>query len=142
MIHAPIWQCLDPLEKEKLLQVSSDGPNVNLFFLKVLTEKCKDEELSQLTGVGTCDFHTGHNAKSMEKKLQIRNSKNWCHLWAKYSMKDLEGMLITKLLPMLRRRITSCNFYSQVSRKWCGCEKSKGDMVKSYWSSILVATIT
>ena len=82
---------------------------MNLFFLKVLTEKCKDEELSQLTGVGTCDFHTGHNAKSMEKKLQIRNSKNGCHLWAKYSMKDLEGMLITKLLPMLRRRITSCN---------------------------------
>ena len=62
---------------------------MNLFFLKVLTEKCKDEELSQLIGVGTCGFHTGHNAKSMEKKLQIRDSKNLCHLWVKYSMKDL-----------------------------------------------------
>ena len=34
--------CFDPLEKEKLLQVFSDGPNANLLFLKVLAEKCKE----------------------------------------------------------------------------------------------------
>ena len=55
-------QCLGPLEKEKLLQVSSDGPNVNLLFLKVLTEKCKNEELTQLIDLGTCGLHTAHNA--------------------------------------------------------------------------------
>ena len=55
-------RCLDPLEKEKLLQVSSDGPNVNLLLLKILAEKCKDEELSQLIDLGTCGLHTAHNA--------------------------------------------------------------------------------
>ena len=38
-------QCLGPLEKEKLLQLSSEGPNLNLLFLKVLTEKCNNEEI-------------------------------------------------------------------------------------------------
>ena len=47
--------CLDPLEKEKLLQV-------HLLFLKILAEKCKDEELSQLIDLGTCGLHTAHNA--------------------------------------------------------------------------------
>ena len=55
-------QCLGPLEKEKFLQVFSDGSNMNLLFLKVLTEKCKDEELSQLINLGTCGLHTAHNA--------------------------------------------------------------------------------
>jgi hypothetical protein len=55
-------QCLGPLEKEKLIQVSSDGPNVNLLFLKVLAEKRKDEELTQLIDLGTCGLHTAHNA--------------------------------------------------------------------------------
>ena len=45
MIHAPMSQCFGPLEKEKF-QVSSDRPNVNLLFLKVLTEKGEDEELT------------------------------------------------------------------------------------------------
>ena len=53
-------QCLCPLEKEKL-QVSSDGPNVNLLFLKVLTEKREDEELNQLINLGTCGLHAAHN---------------------------------------------------------------------------------
>ena len=55
-------QCLGPLEKEKLLQVSSDGANMNLLFLKVLTEKHKDEELNQLVDLGACGLHTAHNA--------------------------------------------------------------------------------
>ena len=53
--------CLDLLEKEKL-QVSSNGPNMNLLFLKILAEKHKDEELSQLIDLGTCGLHTVHNA--------------------------------------------------------------------------------
>ena len=68
-------QYLGPLEKEKLRQVSSDGPNVNLLFLKLRTEKREDEELSQLIDLGTCGLHTAHNALIMEKKLQIGNSK-------------------------------------------------------------------
>ena len=69
-------QCLGPLEKEKLLQVSSDRPTVNLLFLKALTEKCKDEELNQLIGLGTCDLHTTYYAFKHGEKLLIGNSKN------------------------------------------------------------------
>ena len=69
-------QCLGPLGKEKLLQVSSDGPTVNLLFLKALTEKCKDEELNQLIGLGTCDLHTTYYAFKHGEKLLIGNSKN------------------------------------------------------------------
>ena len=47
-------QCLGPLKKEKLLQISSDGSNLKLRFLKVLTEKRKYEELNQLIDLGTC----------------------------------------------------------------------------------------
>ena len=50
-------QCLGPLEKEKLLQVSSDGPNVNL-----LTGKHENEELNQLIDLGICGLHTAYNA--------------------------------------------------------------------------------
>ena len=63
-------QCLGPLEKEKL-QVLSDGPNLNLLFLEVLTEKRKDEELNQLIDLGAfvCTLHIV--LLSMEKKLQM-----------------------------------------------------------------------
>ena len=63
MIYAPISnsQCLGPLEKEKLLHISSDRPNMNLLFLRVRTEKRKNEELSQLIDLGTCGLHTAHN---------------------------------------------------------------------------------
>ena len=50
---------------------------MNLLFLKILAEKRKDEEPSQLIDLDTCDLHTAqHKLLSMEKKLQIGNSKN------------------------------------------------------------------
>ena len=68
--------CLDPLEKEKLLQISLDGPNVNLLFLKIIAEKRKDEELSQLIDLGTCGLHTVHNAlKHGEKASDLQLKK-------------------------------------------------------------------
>ena len=35
---------------------------MNLLFLQVITEKHKDEELSQLIDLGSCGLHTVHNA--------------------------------------------------------------------------------
>ena len=123
-------QYLGPLEKEKLRQVSSDGPNVNLLFLKVRTEKRKDEELSQLIDLGTCGLHATHNAfKYGEKASDWQLKKNWCHLWAKYPMKHLEGVLMTELLPTQRRKITPCTMYDsggwkrvwlQKKQRWYG----------------------
>ena len=61
-IHQKFEDCLNPLEKEKMIQVSSDGPNVNLSFLSILEEKRKDENLSVLLDLGTCGLHTVHNS--------------------------------------------------------------------------------
>ena len=65
---------LGPLEKENL-QVPSDGPNLNLLFLEVLTERRKDEELNQLINLGTllCTLHI--MLLSMEKNLQMATQK-------------------------------------------------------------------
>ena len=62
-------QCLGSLEREKLIQVSSDGPNVNLLFLKNLAEKRSDDDLSELINLCTCGLHTAHNAFKHGEKL-------------------------------------------------------------------------
>ena len=46
------------LDKTKFIQVSSDGPNVNLKFLDLLNDKRKDEGLNELISIGTCGLHT------------------------------------------------------------------------------------
>ena len=64
------------LDKEKLLQVSSDGPNVNLKFLKNLAEERKNDEMTQLIDIGTCGLHTIHNSfkhGSVGSKWKIQN---------------------------------------------------------------------
>ena len=81
--HLHFEQCLGPLVEEKLLQVSSDGPNANLLFLKALPEKRKDEGLNQLINLGTCALHTAlntfkHGEKASDcqlKKLMSSMSK-------------------------------------------------------------------
>ena len=44
------------------MQVSSDSPNVNLCFLKILGEKRRDENLTMLIDLGTCGLCIVHNA--------------------------------------------------------------------------------
>ena len=119
-------QCLGPLEKEKLFHISSDRPNVNLLFLKVRTEKHKNEELSQLIDLGTCGLHTAHNAfKHGDKSFRLTTQKKM-YLWAKYSMKHLKGVLITKLLSTLRRMITPCNLLLTGVWKMIWLQKKQG----------------
>ena len=51
-----------------LLQVASDGPNVNLLFVKLYEEKICLNELSALLDIGTCGIHTIHGSlKNAEK---------------------------------------------------------------------------
>ena len=56
-------KCLGELgkQKQKLIQVSSDGPNVNLSFLRMLQEKRNEEELPAMIDLGTCGLLTVHN---------------------------------------------------------------------------------
>ena len=50
------------LDQSKLIQISSDGPNVNLAFLKIIKEKRIEEELPHLITIGTCGLHTLHGS--------------------------------------------------------------------------------
>ena len=52
---------MNGLDKEKLLQVSMDDPNVNTKIISNLNEKRRDQELSQLVSIETCGIHTVHN---------------------------------------------------------------------------------
>ena len=61
-------QCLKKLENNKLILVSSDGPNVNLAFFNILNNKRSDDELSQLINIGTCGLHTLRNSFKQDEK--------------------------------------------------------------------------
>ena len=68
--------CLSEIEPNKLLQVSSDGPNVNLAFLNILNRFRQDKEQPHLVNIGTCGLHTLHNAfKNGEKASDWNTNK-------------------------------------------------------------------
>ena len=69
--------CLSGISESKLLQVSSDGPNVNLPFLNLLEEDRNEKELSQL--VETCGLHTLHNSMKHGEKASGWNVKELLH---------------------------------------------------------------
>ena len=60
------------LPKQKCIQISSDGPNVNLKFLDLLNEKRRDECLNELISIGTCGLRTVSRAFQ-----NAENSKDW-----------------------------------------------------------------
>ena len=60
-VYEKFTKCCPVLDVNKLLQVSSGGPNVNLAFLNILNEKRSDEDLQKLLNIGTCGLHTVHN---------------------------------------------------------------------------------
>lgn len=49
------------LDKDRFLQISSDGPNVNLRFIDLVVEKGETEKLASLLDIGTCALHTVRN---------------------------------------------------------------------------------
>ena len=50
------------LDASKLLQVASDGPNVNLKFLELHRDKRQFMELDPLVDIGMCGLHTVHGS--------------------------------------------------------------------------------
>lgn len=55
-------QGLSGVDLSKLVQVSMDGPNVNLKFLRKVDADRKETNLCDLIDIGTCNLHTVHNA--------------------------------------------------------------------------------
>ena len=71
-IYEKFSKCISELDENKLSQVSSDGPNVNLAFLDLLKEHRSDNELSCLINIGSCGLHTIHNSMKHGE-----NSSGW-----------------------------------------------------------------
>ena len=67
--------CVESIEKHKILQVFSDGPNVNLSFLKLLDEHRRDADLNPLINIDTCGLHTVHNSFKHGEKESDWNIK-------------------------------------------------------------------
>ena len=69
------------IDKTKLLQVSSDGPNVNLCFLPNLAH-LREEEHDQVLNVGTCGHHVVHGTLRLVQKVVNRIClKNLQAMW-------------------------------------------------------------
>ena len=67
--------CLSSLDHSKILQVSSDVPNVNLAFLNLVHENRKDDLLDPLIDIGTCSLHTLHRSFQTGEKATDWNIK-------------------------------------------------------------------
>ena len=59
------FEGLEGLDATKLLQVSMDGPNTNLLFLKKLKKERIDNELNGIIDIGSCSLHIVHGAYTM-----------------------------------------------------------------------------
>ena len=68
-VYTHFKSCAKSLEDAKYLQISSDGPNVNLAFLEILKDSRTESDCDKkLINIGTCGLHTMHNAfKHCEK---------------------------------------------------------------------------
>ena len=53
---------ISDIDKSKIWQVSSDGPNGNLLFLGTVNEQRKEEELDPLIDIETYGLHTIHGS--------------------------------------------------------------------------------
>ena len=63
------------LNKNKFIQLLSDGPNVNFKLLELLTETRKDDGLNDLISIGTCSLHTVNRAFQNAENSTMRNIK-------------------------------------------------------------------
>ena len=64
---------ISDLDQSKILQVVSESPNVNLLFLKKLTESREEKELLPLLNIGSCGLHVITNSF----KTGAKKGSNW-----------------------------------------------------------------
>ena len=86
-------KCLEPIEKEKLMRVSSNGPKVNLLFLQILGEN----RIS--TNLDTYSLHTTYNGFKWRGGTCLENGKSNVIICIKFSMNLQSVEKITKWHP-------------------------------------------
>ena len=70
--------CVKSIKKKiKFLQVFSDGPNVNLSFIKILDEHRRDAEVNPMIDIGTCGSHTVRNSFKQRERRVIGTLRNF-----------------------------------------------------------------
>ena len=106
------------LDAKRHIQISSDGPNVNLKFFQLINEERCTAELPSLLNIGTCGLHTIHGSlKAGVKSTDWNTGKILKSMW--------------KLLdesPARREKyegITESNVYplQYCGHRWCENEK-------------------
>ena len=77
---------MDELSEDKLVQLSMDGPSVNIKLLQVVQDDRKDKGLPHLLDIGTCGLHTLYGSFKMgieksewEMKSLMKASFNMLH---------------------------------------------------------------
>ena len=77
---------MDELSEDKLVQLSMDGPSVNIKLLQVVQDDRKDKGLPQVLDIGSCGLHTLHGSFKMgieksewEMKSLMKASFNILH---------------------------------------------------------------
>ena len=102
-------------QADNLLQISSDGPNVNLLFLKNYDGKRSFNEKPSLLNIGTCGLHTVHGSMQTGEK-----STNWC---LGKTVKAMNGVLHdTPARRETFEKITETNTYPLPYCGHCWCE--------------------
>ena len=64
-----ICEILTNLTKDKLLQLSIDGPAVNWKVLELFEEKLESKDLRKTLNIGSCSQHSVHGALKMGMKI-------------------------------------------------------------------------
>ena len=120
-IYEKFNECISELDENKLLQVSSDGPNVNLAFLDFLNEHRSDNELSRVINIETCGLHTVHNSMKHENSLGWKlNCFNQCTKYLKKhpnAAKNVKKLLWQKLLTNLYNFVHTVGLKMKFLRK-------------------------
>ena len=113
------------LDQSKILQVVSDGPNVNLLFLKNLAESREEKELLPLLNIGRCGLHVIPNSF----KTGAKKGSNW----------ELQKLL-KALWKFLQEALTRRSLYENVSEslgyplqfcghRWCENGAERAEMI-------------
>ena len=68
-VHETFQNGISEVDESQVMQVSFDGPNVNLTFFKKYASMEEEKELDPLMDVGTCGLHVVHNSMKAGAKV-------------------------------------------------------------------------
>lgn len=121
------------LDTRKLLQVSMDGPSVNLSFQRKLNTHLASQGISELINIGTCSLHPVHTAfmKGIDKiEFDVDQFSNDVFSWFKLSAARREDYSELQKEELLE---TAGEFFLRpVSSRWLSMEPVCRRIIEQY----------